>query len=456
MTDNGKSILQGRYALGGVIADGGMAQVFRARDEFLGRDVAVKVFRASATAETDFRRQEDEVNVVARLNHPNLVTLFDAAVDRSSGETRIYYVMELVEGTDLKRRLDGGPLVPRQVAQIGYYVATALEHVHRHGIVHRDVKPANILLTFNDDGTRVNAKLGDFGVASIGPAQPIGDDEVVTGTVAYLSPEQARGEEVGAPSDVYALGLVLLQCFSAELAFPGPPEASARARLLGDPPMPASVPEEWVPLLKAMTARETHDRPDIHDVALALRQMFAAETGRHKAEPRVSAEPGAAAEPSGRMFRPQRHDLPDDVFERITALAARALRTPAAILTTADHDRAWFTSADGLDIARIARDPLAAEELGLRFSARVPVTSSDGDGLGTLSVHDVDARTATDDEVAILHDLAALVARELELRRDALALVQGEASWFDAPDVDTSGSIITNRSSTGPIEVPAS
>lgn len=333
MTNRGSGEkLQDRYVLGELIASGGMAEVFRARDEFLGRDVAVKMFRASATAEFDFRRQEDEVNVVARLTHPNLVTLLDAAVDRSSSETRIYYVMELVGGTDLKRRLDEGPLVPRQVAQIGYYVATALEYVHSHGIVHRDVKPANILLTFNDDGTRVTAKLGDFGVASIGPAQAIADDEIVTGTVAYLSPEQARGEEVGPASDVYALGLVLLQCFTATLAFPGPPQHSALSRLLDDPEITESVPEEWIPLLRAMTSRELKERPDIHDVALALRQMFAAETGRHR---------GAADDTTSGTASPDDlggYDLA--ALQDLALRVARELESRAALQPQEDEFRA--------------------------------------------------------------------------------------------------------------------
>jgi len=482
----GEKKLQGRYRLGSLIANGGMAEVFRAHDEFLGRDVAVKVFRASATAEVDFQRQEDEVNVLARLNHPNLVTLLDASVDRTNPEaTRIYYVMELVEGTDLKRRLDEGPLVPRQVAQLGYYAASGLEYVHAQGIVHRDIKPANILLTFNEDGTRVAAKLGDFGIASIGPAEPIADDEVVTGTVAYLSPEQARGEEVGKASDIYSLGLVLLQCFTGVLAFPGPAEASARGRLLEDPALPESVPADWAPLLRAMTAREPRDRPDIHDVALALRQMFAAESGRHRA---AALEQLPAEHEAARLDAVQRYDLlaapSDDSFGRITSMAARVLRTPVAIVSVVDHDRIWFTSAHGIEITDIARDPglcasailsdepwviedaradpraldnpLVAGDFGLQFYAGVPLTTPDGFNLGTLCVLDFEPRTISADELATLRDLAAMVMHELELRREAKSLLRvTEAELLGAPDTDENGALITNRSSTGPIQVPA-
>lgn len=472
-----------RYRLGELIASGGMAQVYRARDEFLGRDVALKVFHASATAEVDFKRQEDEVNVLARLNHPNLVTLLDAAVDRTDPDaTRIFYVMELVEGTDLKRRLDEGPLGARQVAQLGYYAASALEYVHAQGVVHRDVKPANVLLTFNEDGSRVTAKLGDFGVASIGPAEPISDDEVVTGTVAYLSPEQARGDEVGPSSDVYSLGLVLLQCFTGTLAFPGPPQHSAMARLLDDPVIGDEVPLDWAPLLRAMTAREPSARPDIHDVALALRQMFAAETGRHKAH---ADRPENENERLGAV---RRYDLldtaPDEVFDRITAMAARVLRVPVSIVSVVDDDRIWFKSAHGLDVREIARDPglcatailndgpwviedarndaraaenpLVAGEFGLQFYAGVPLTTPDGYNLGTLCVLDFAPRTISHDELATLTDLASMVMRELELRRDAKELQAKESALMNAPDTDEDGSLITNRSSTGPIELAAS
>ncbi|WP_309616997.1 protein kinase domain-containing protein [Salinibacterium sp.] len=424
--------LRRRYTPLSLIAHGGMAKVYRARDEFLGRDVAVKLFRATATAESDFRRQEVEVNVLARLNHPNVVTLLDAAVDRSDSEdTRIYYVMELVVGSDLKNRLDSGPMGARQVAQIGYWVSTALEHVHGLGIVHRDVKPANILITASADGQTMTAKLGDFGIASVGNARAIPDEEFVTGTVAYLSPEQARGEEVGPASDVYSLGLVLLQCLTATLAFPGPAQHSAMARLLDDPEIPDTVAPQWKQLLRAMTSREAADRPDIHDVALALAQLSFTESGRHRSR-------SAAVVPG----------LPDDAFDRITAVAARVLAVPIAAVSIVGSSRMWVTARNDLEVTRLGGDagvngtallrqepwviedarldplavgnPLLSPASGgsdeLRFYAGVPLLRADATALGTLCVLDTKPRSIDALDMSTLQDLAAIVMRELDWR----------------------------------------
>ena len=282
-TGGAQPLLRNRYRVGELIGHGGLASVHRAWDEFLGREVAVKVFRASASAERDFRLQEDEVNTLAMLNHPDLITLFDVGIHRASGQAHLFSVMELIEGTDLRRRLLEGPMSPRQIAQLGYHVASGLEHVHGLGIVHRDVKPANILLQQLSDGARVSAKLGDFGLASRGAGPAVSAGESITGTVAYLSPEQARGEVVTSASDVYSLGLVLLECFTRRLAFPGEPQESLTARLVLAPPMGEEVPVEWVPLLRAMTALDPTARPVAGEATRALRDAFAAETGKHRA-----------------------------------------------------------------------------------------------------------------------------------------------------------------------------
>src|SRR5512132_1596632 len=124
-----------------------MGTVHRARDEFLGRDVAVKLIEPPVVDAEDLRRDEDEVKVLARLNHHGLVTLFDAGSDRSDAQRpRIYLVMELIDGPDLRDRLAQGSLPSADVAQIGYDLAMALGYVHDHGVIHRDVKPANIMM----------------------------------------------------------------------------------------------------------------------------------------------------------------------------------------------------------------------------------------------------------------------------------------------------------------------
>ena len=440
------ALLRGRYRLGKLIGSGGLAGVYRARDEFLGRDVAIKIFRATASAEADFRRQEEEVNVLARLSHPNLVTLLDAAVDRTDAKNpRVYFVMELVEGTDLEQHLRDGSLTPRQIAQLGFNAASGLEVVHDRGVVHRDIKPSNILLaTYLNDDNRVTAKITDFGIASVGSVDPLRPNELVTGTVAYLSPEQASGEIVTTASDVYSLGLVLLKCFTGEVAFSGPPQTAALARLIDDPAIPDSVPADWEPLLSAMTSRVAADRPNMHEVALALREKFTSESGRH----RMRDDLPATSDEADRLEAIRRYvlmDAPTDgIFDRITALAARVLSAPVAIVSIVDEERIRFASKFGLEIDHIDRDaglwaaaivhdstsvvedarldsrtltnPLVAGKPQLQFYAGVPLRTYDGHNLGTLCVLDYEPRTIEASQIATLEDLAAMVMHELELR----------------------------------------
>lgn len=423
-----------------------MASVYRATDELLTRDVAIKIFQASATNQEEISRQENELKVLASLTHHSLVTLLDAGVDLTDPEEpHLYLVIELLDGSDLRHKLSAGPLSARQVAEIGYDLAEGLEYIHHSGIVHRDIKPANILMVdYGSDDPRLHAKLTDFGIAMLSDSRRIADATSTTGTAAYLSPEQARGDSIGPASDIYSLGLVLIECLTGEMVFPGQPTQSALARLLADPAVPADLAPEFRELLIAMTAREPADRPLVRDIVLSLRQAMLSEAGKHKEPDSVTVLENERA----RMEEVARYEIldtpPDGAFDRITALAARLFAVPVAIVSVVDHDRIWFKSHHGLHIDQVERapglcasavlqdgpwvveearkdpralaNPLVASDFGLQFYAGVPLRTKEGHNLGTLCVLDFEPRPVTTEEIATLEDLAAVVMSGLELR----------------------------------------
>jgi eukaryotic-like serine/threonine-protein kinase len=284
------SILQQRYRLGTLLGTGGTAFVYRAHDEVLGRDVAVKIFQASTVDQTEIARQENELKLLASLSHHSLVTLLDAGVDLTNPERpHLYLVMELIDGTDLRHKIDAGALSVRQIAEIGSDIAEGLEYIHNRGIVHRDIKPANILMVdYGTSDARLRVKLSDFGIALLSDSARLTDPLLTTGTAAYLSPEQANGTDIGPASDVYSLGLVLLECVNGEVVFPGHTVPSVLERLRVDPPVPSDVPPALSALLGAMTAREPADRPPTGEVSLALRQIIINEAGRHRSDDAAS------------------------------------------------------------------------------------------------------------------------------------------------------------------------
>ena len=439
--------LDGRYRLLNQIGAGAMGTVHRARDEFLGRDVAVKIIRPAATSDMDLRRSDAEAKILARLNHHSLVTLLDAGTDTSNSDhPLIYLVMELVQGLDLRDRLREGTLPRRQAALVGYDLALGLDYIHGNNVVHRDVKPANVMLfDYGSDDARIRAKLTDFGVALVAN-DPHPRHGTFSGTAAFMSPEQARGEESVPASDVYSLGLVLLQCLTGSPAFPGPALESALARLLRDPEIPANLGEDWVALLRAMTAQDAAQRPGAGDVALVLYDMIIASRGRHRVAPELL--PGNEAQ---RMDAVRRYDLldtpPDGAFDRITALASRIFNVPVAIVSVVDTDRIWFKSHHGTDVSEIGRDPglcasailqdgvyvvgnarqdprtlanpLVSGQFGLQFYAGVPLETSDGFNLGTLCILDTEPRSFSAADAEILSDMAAIVMSDLELRLES-------------------------------------
>ncbi|WP_026537842.1 serine/threonine-protein kinase [Arthrobacter sp. 9MFCol3.1] len=264
--------LGGRYQLGEVIGRGGMASVYTAKDLNLGRDVALKLFAPQSADPDELRRQEAEIELLATLNHPSLVTLFDAGTDtRIPEEPRPFLTMELVDGQDLRTRIRHSPLPLDELAVVGAGIADALAYVHGLGIVHRDIKPANILLVPVRPGEPLRPKLTDFGIARIIDGTRLTATGTMVGTAAYLSPEQARGADLGPASDIYSLGLVLLECLKGEVEYPGSAVESAVARLHRAPVIPDTVPEEWARLIQAMTALDPLDRPAAAELEAAFR-----------------------------------------------------------------------------------------------------------------------------------------------------------------------------------------
>src|SRR2546427_4787627 len=207
-------ILGGNYEVMGPLGEGGMATVYRGRRVSDGRPVAIKVLREQYAHDRDFvARFEREAQAVARLSHPHMVQVFDSGRDGAVH----FIVMEYVEGEDLKTLLRRERTLPEKRArEIGAQVCEVLAYAHAQGIVHRDIKPQNILLTF--DG---QVKVTDFGIARALASAAITETGTVLGSVQYLSPEQARGLGVGQSADLYSLGVVLFEAVAGGLPFQG-------------------------------------------------------------------------------------------------------------------------------------------------------------------------------------------------------------------------------------------
>ena len=250
-------VLGGRYHLGAVIGQGGMAEVHRGRDVRLGRDVAIKLLRADLARDPSFQgRFRREAQSAASLNHPSIVAVYDTGEDHGSGSVTPYIVMEYVEGRTLREVLASeGRLLPQRAMEITAQICAALEQAHRAGIVHRDIKPGNVMLTPSGE-----VKVMDFGIARAvtGSSQTMTQTAAVIGTAHYLSPEQARGEHVDARSDIYSTGCLLYELVTGAPPFSGDTPVAVAYQHVREEPVPPSSVEPDVPasidaiVLKAM------------------------------------------------------------------------------------------------------------------------------------------------------------------------------------------------------------
>ncbi len=265
-----------RYVLGGRLGAGGSAQVYRAVDTRLDRPVAIKLFRLHDASPQQVRRYAEEARVLAELSHPTLVALLDVGADVMPAVGPVaFLVMELVEGRTLREVVADGPLDAATTADVGLQLAQGLAHAHRAGVVHRDVKPSNVLVADHApasgrrDAPVLPVVLADFGIA----ASDTGHHADDRATASYQSPEQALGGPVGPASDMYSLGLVLLECLTGRRAYPGDPLTASLARLLHGPQISEDVDRDFAALLRAMTRSDPAQRPTMAAVAAELRSL---------------------------------------------------------------------------------------------------------------------------------------------------------------------------------------
>ena len=384
-------LLAGRYELGGLLGAGGAADVFRGTDCRLGRPVAVKVFRPGTGRgmEDGF---EDEALLLARLEHAGLVTVYD--IGRHEG--RSFLVMQLVEGRTLRQCAAGTAMDPHRVAEIGAGLAATLAHVHAADVMHCDVKPSNILL--DAEG---RPYLTDFGISRPVDATAPTNGGALVGTAAYLAPEHVRGERIEQPADIYALGLVLLECLKGELEYAGEPLASAVARLHRPPAIPAGLPPELGDLLREMTSPDPWERPLALDCAERLEDLL--ETVRPGQFPPLEGEFGhpeqrvgsvdGAARPADTVSGDTRHDgllgLPTGMRRRRGGALAAAGAAMAMTVLGVTLSGAEPAGGSGTDAVRQPASPTrsggptapsatVAEDSG-GFRAGEPRTSPGGD-----------------------------------------------------------------------------
>ncbi|HEY7147807.1 MAG TPA: protein kinase, partial [Gaiellaceae bacterium] len=221
-------VISGRYELEQLVGSGGMSNVFRAHDRLLERTVAIKILHEQYTRDADYvERFRREARAVAQLAHPNIVTV----IDRGEQDGRQYIVFEYVDGLNLKDLSARGPLDPDEAIRLALQVARALSFAHERGLVHRDVKPQNVLL--NDDG---QAKVTDFGIARSLDVHGVTQTGTVLGTSDYIAPEQARGQKVDPKTDIYSLGAVLYELLTGEVPYAGDNFVAVAMRHVNEPP----------------------------------------------------------------------------------------------------------------------------------------------------------------------------------------------------------------------------
>ena len=294
-------VLGGRYLLKDKVGTGGMATVYRAQDQVLDRTVAVKIMLPQYAGDATFAaRFKQEAQAAAGLSSPYIVGVYDWGKD---GDT-YYIVMEYLRGTDLKSGIKShGALDPKKVAQIGSQISSALSVAHKHEIIHRDIKPQNIMVL--PDG---NIKVMDFGIARAKNSHLTQDNNVL-GTAHYVSPEQTRGQDLGPTSDIYSLGVVMYECATGRVPFDGDDAISVALKQVNELPIPPSQINSGVDATLSASSssawrrtRQTASRPPTSFVRCS--------TATCRAVPSTSRSPRASSVPRPSWAPPRLASFP--------------------------------------------------------------------------------------------------------------------------------------------------
>jgi eukaryotic-like serine/threonine-protein kinase len=328
-------LLGGRYQVGELLGYGGMAEVHRGRDLRLGRDVAIKTLRTDLARDATFQlRFRREAQNAASLNHPAIVAVYDTGEEFGpAGEELPYIVMEFVNGRTLKEVLAAeGRLMPRRALEITADICSAIEFSHRHGIIHRDIKPGNVMLTQTGQ-----VKVMDFGIARAlaSGASTMTQTSAVIGTAQYLSPEQARGEAVDARSDVYATGCVLFELLTGHPPFVGDnPVSVAYQHVREDPRPPSASSRDVTPEIDAVVLKALAKNPlNRYQSAGEMRaDLMRAAAGRP-----VSAPPVMTEDEMATMMAPPIAHRPPPPTRQVARASQRQRRkssTPIVVVLT--------------------------------------------------------------------------------------------------------------------------
>ena len=388
-------VLGDRYVLDTRVGRGGMAEVWRAHDDVLGRTVAVKLLAMRLVSDSHGVAQiRREALTAAKLCHPHIAGVHDYGEAVLGGQRLPYVVMEYVDGPTLAKQIaDGGALSWPGALRIGAQVADALAEAHSHGLVHRDVKPSNVMLP------RTGVKVVDFGVAAPAGQSAADTGGRIWGTPGYLPPEQlAHGAALPA-GDVYALGLLLHECLTGRPPWPGPTArdvlAQRRRQPTPDPPGPAGLPGEVVDLYHRCLAPEPEDRPSARQVAAALHTWAEADTTTSLITSQRPTAPVGAHRPTVPQADPRtgRRDTRRHFRRRAAALLSAPLAVAVGLLAMPSWD------AGAPEQAQAERAvPAADAEAGCRasftstrradgsFSARLMVTNTGAASLRDWSV----------------------------------------------------------------------